>query len=156
MTQKQSNVQKTVNIAVILCESSHVFCCVLPTAFSAISLMVGLGVVSAMPVWLNGLHDVMHEWEVPMIVLSGIVIAFGWWLHAYAQKVECHADGCHHDHGKKKQGLFESASWILKGATLLFFFNVLIYFALHRPEQVVHQHEVIERQHDAGHEGHAH
>lgn len=150
-------VQKTVNIAVILSETSHVFCCVLPTVFSIVSVMAGLGMVSAMPLWLESVHEAMHDWEVPLIVFSGLMISLGWGLHVYSQKIDCHDTGCHHPPCapvKKKNNR------LLIIATVLFAVNALIYFGLHRAIDsgaiaTKHVHEA-EQGHEAEHDHDAH
>ena len=121
--------QKRLYWAIIASEASHVFCCVLPTMFSVLSLFVGLGVVGVMPGWLENIHEALHNWELPIIAFSGAVIAFGWSLDAYSRKVDCHNTGCHHGpcEGRKKR-----AHSILKAATILFIVNVTVYAVLHR------------------------
>lgn len=121
--------QTTIYSAIIASELSHVFCCVLPTIFSVLSLMVGFGMIGAVPGWMVDFHSFMHGWELPLIAFSGVVIAFGWGLDWYANKVDCHDTGCAHppcDSQKKR------AHFILKAATILFVVNVAIYGVLHR------------------------
>ena len=125
MTEKM---QKTVFWAIIATESSHVFCCVLPTIFSVMSLMAGLG-LAVMPVWLEDMHAGLHDWELPLIVLSGAVILLGWGLHYYSQKIDCHDTGCEHGACAPRK---KTANGILKFATLLFFINIAIYGVFHR------------------------
>ncbi len=88
--------QKSILAAVVLSEISHVFCCVLPILFSVISLLVGLGVVGVMPQIFTEIHDVMHAYEVPMIIVSGMVLFVGWGLYFVSQKLDCHDTGCGH------------------------------------------------------------
>lgn len=124
--------QKTKNTifwAVILSETGHVFCCVLPTVFSVLSLLAGLGMVSAVPVWMEELHHVLHDWEIPVIVLSGFLLMMGWALHAYSRKIDCHETGCHHPPCDSKK---TTASRILVVATTLFCINLAVYVFLHR------------------------
>ena len=42
--------RKAVFWAVLLSETSHLFCCVLPSVFSVLSLLVGVGMISNMVV----------------------------------------------------------------------------------------------------------
>ena len=127
---KIQKLQKYVNSAIILSEASHIFCCVLPTVFSIVSLLAGLGMISAMPYWLQGVHDVMHKWEVPMIGVAGVVIALGWLLNWMTLKLDAHSEHCHHGGCTPKKQ--KSANMILKVATVLFLVNIAIYFGFHR------------------------
>lgn len=132
--------QKSIITAVIVSETTHIFCCVLPIAFSVFSLMVGTGVISAMPGFVNSMHHAIHDYEIPMIVASGVVLILGWVLYAISQKMNCQDDGCMKDHGdcaprKHKTNI------ILIIATFLFMINVSVYFTFHAPmdKQAVHQ-----------------
>lgn len=129
--------QKTVLTAILLSEASHIFCCVLPTIFSILSLMGSFGLMVAMPGWMVSVHEFMHGYEVPMIALSAFVVALGWGLHYYAHhlnKMQMHDHTCcEHDHGAPASG--KTTHKILIAATILLVLNVLIYFVFHR-----HQH----------------
>ena len=129
--KKIQNIQKWLTRVIIASEASHIFCCVLPTVFSIASLLAGLGMISAMPGWLDGVHGVMHDWEVPMIIMAAVVIALGWGLHWLSLKLDTHSEHCHHGgcDSKKKS---KNANLILKIATVLFLVNVSVYFGLHR------------------------
>lgn len=141
--------------AVLVSECSHVFCCVLPTVFSILSVLVGLGLVGAVPVWMDALHHVMHDWEVPIILFSGLVVLAGWALHLYSQKLDCHDTGCVHGGcaPKKNRNLT-----ILKIATVLFVVNVTIYMVFHRGLETfgVTEPAALHAHHDHTHNDHAH
>ena len=142
--------QKRLFWAIIATETSHVFCCVLPTLFSVMSVLAGLGVVAVMPGWLENLHDVMHDWEMPAIILSATVVAIGWGLHYYSLKNDCHDHGCEHEPcGPRKR----TASKILIAATILLAFNLTIYFGFHRiaEQGVVVTHSDLHTDHDHAH-----
>ena len=128
MNQKM---QKSMMWAVILSETSHLFCCVLPTIVSLIGLLAGLGIVVALPVGFLELHDFLHEWEVPMIVASGLILALGWVAVRHSNKVDCHSTGCAHGACTPKKN---RAHLVLKIATVLFIFNVLVYLGVHRSD----------------------
>lgn len=142
--------------AVIATETSHVFCCVLPTLFSLVSLLSGFGLIVTIPGWLVDIHDALHEYELPMIGFSSAVVALGWGLHYFSIKNDCHDHGCHHEPcGPRKR----TASKILVAATVLLSFNMLIYFGVHRPAEMrAHSHEHAEAAdgHDHGHDQHDH
>lgn len=132
---------KALSIAVILSETSHVFCCVLPVVVSAMSLLAGAGVISFMPAILVELHDAIHAYEIPLIMFSGIVLLLGWGLHWLSMKMDCHDTGCCHGPcGPVKN----KSSRILKIATILFVVNVSIYMLVHVPMNYmgegVHEH----------------
>ncbi len=115
---------------VVLSEVSHVFCCVLPSIFSIITVLVGMGLMGVMPVWLDEFHHVMHDWELPLIVMSASVLVIGWALHFVSKKINCHDTGCGHEPcGPKKK----KTAKILKFATFLFIINIAIYFSVHYP-----------------------
>ncbi len=161
----KQNLQKHLVWAVILSESTHVFCCVFPTIFSVISLLAGLGMVAAMPAFMVGMHDFLHEWELPMIVVSGLVLAIGWAAVLYSDKISCESECCAQSGCAPKKN---KAHLVLKIATVLFIFNVLIYLVFHRSTWVVDhfasghethiegQHEGHDHGHHDGHEGHSH
>ena len=120
--------QNTVYWAILASEASHIFCCVLPTIFSILSLLAGLGLVTVIPGWLEDLHAVLHNWEVPMIIASGMVVALGWALYAYSRKIDCHDTGCKHGACEPRK---ITTSTILKIATVLFIVNVSVYSIFH-------------------------
>ncbi|MCK6418167.1 MAG: hypothetical protein L6Q57_04420 [Alphaproteobacteria bacterium] len=126
--------KKAILWAVILSETSHIFCCVLPTLFSVLSLLAGLGMVSLMPPVFVEMHEMLHAYEVPIIAASGLVLLLGWVLHRHAQKVDCHDTGCHHGPCGTQKGLSHR---ILLIATLLFVVNVSVYLIFHRGMGVV-------------------
>jgi hypothetical protein len=114
--------------AVVVSETSHVFCCVLPTLVSIFSLLAGLGVISILPSSILDFHEIMHDWEIPMILISAFVLALGWVLHTVSLKIDCHDTGCHHGPCTPKK---RSTSKMLAIATTLFSINIIVYFALH-------------------------
>ncbi len=136
---KIKHTQKWLNSAIILSEASHIFCCVLPTVFSIMSLLAGFGMIGAMPYWLQSVHDTMHHWELPMIGMAGTVIALGWILNWVTLKLDAHSEHCHHGGCTPKKK--KSANLILKAATVLFMVNLVIYFGFHRNP---HVHEMLD------------
>lgn len=127
-------VQKSLAVAIIASEASHVFCCVLPTLFSIISLAAGVGLIAAMPPGFDALHEIMHKWELPIIAISGLVVLAGWGVHYLAVKVDCHDTGCVHGPcGPKKH----KAGTILKLATALFLANITVYLFFHHGMEAI-------------------
>ncbi len=113
---------------VVLSELSHVFCCALPSVFSVINILVGVGLVGAMPIWMEEFHHLMHGWELPLILMSGSVLVVGWTLHFVSKSIDCHGTGCAHEPCEPKK---EHAARVLKIATLLFVANITIYLSIH-------------------------
>ena len=147
----QEKHQKRLLWAIIISESSHIFCCVLPTVISVFSLLSAFGVIVTVPGWLDGLHDVMHEWEPTMIAVSIVVIALGWGLYFYNLRHECcHHTGCEHGPcGPRKS----TANKILIVASVLMVFNLFMYFGVHRPmEQNEHADHAHHHDHHHGHD----
>lgn len=130
--------QKRILWAIILSESSHIFCCVLPTIISIASLLGAFGVIVTLPGWLEDIHDAMHAWEPAMVAVSVVVVALGWALYFYNKRAECcHHTGCHHAPcGPRKR----VANKILIVATVLMVFNLGMYFGVHRPMSA-HEHK---------------
>lgn len=114
---------------IILSETTHIFCCVLPTLFSLASLLAGAGLIAALPPGWQAFHDFMHDYEIPLIIFSGAVIAFGWAVDLYAKRVDCHDTGCCHPPCTPVK---RRAHIVLKLATVLFIVNLIIYFVFHR------------------------
>lgn len=125
----KESLQKSLTWAVILSESTHVFCCVLPTLFSLVGLLAGLGVVAALPPSMIALHEILHRWELPMILASGVVLALGWGATWYSDRIDCHNTGCCHGACAPRKN---KAHLILKIATVLFVVNVAVYALIHR------------------------
>lgn len=125
----KSSLQKSLTWAVILSESSHIFCCLFPTLFSLLGLLAGAGLIVALPGPILEMHEALHRWEIPMIAFSGVILALGWVITVYSEKVDCHDTGCGHGACAPRK---KRAHLVLKVATLLFLANVTIYFAVHR------------------------
>ncbi len=127
----KQNLSKSLTWAVILSETGHLFCCVFPTIFSLLGLLAGAGLIATLPPSMVAFHEFMHAWEMPIIMMSGLILAFGWLATWYGEKVDCHDTGCAHGACAPTKN---RAHLILKIATILFIFNVLIYVAVHRAD----------------------
>lgn len=114
---------------VILSECSHVFCCVLPSIFSVFTLLVGVGLVGTMPIWMESVHELMHGYEIPLMVFSGLVVLVGWGLNYVSNKIDCHDTGCGHGSCNIKK---KKSERILMIATVLFLVNITVYMMVHR------------------------
>lgn len=120
--------QKTLFWTILATQSSHVFCCGLPGVVSMLSLLTGLGMVSTLPPVLENLHESIHQYEVPILIFSGVILVLGWALDAMSHKIDCHDTGCTHPPCAPKKN---SAHKILILSTLLFVINVAIYVFFH-------------------------
>ncbi len=123
------NFNRYVPFISVASEITHLFCCGLPMIFSLLSLLTSLGLMASMPASLDYLHEAMHNYEIPVIIFSGILILFGWVLHSIAQKMDCRKEGsCSHEPCAPKK---KRSSKILLIATCLFIFNLTAYFVFH-------------------------
>lgn len=148
--------QKSILGAVVLSEMMHIFCCVLPILFSVFSLIAGLGVIGAMPQIFTDMHEMIHGYEKPMIITSGIILVLGWILYSISRRLDCHDTGCAHGSCEPKK---DKAHTILKVATVLFVINVSIYMTLHRSydkEHMAHRDAPAIHGEHQGHDHHKH
>lgn len=69
---------------VVLAELAHIFCCLLPVSIAVMSVggQIGLG-----GMFLT-YHDVIHSYEIPILVGSGLVLAIGLALHYVSHRIE--------------------------------------------------------------------
>jgi len=142
--------------AVVLSELSHVFCCVLPTLFSVLTVLAGLGLISVVPGFIMEWHDAIHAYEVPIILSSGVITVLAWLVWFNAKEADCHDTGCGHPPCAPRKS---RAHTILVVGTALFVINAAIFLFLHYlPEpgvDVFGIHEAtVEAHHE--HDGHAH
>jgi hypothetical protein len=114
--------------AVLVSETGHVFCCVMPTVVSVMSILSGLGLLSVMPAGLLAFHEFMHHWEIPIIAASAVILALGWLLHFVSLRLDCHDTGCHHGACAPKKTGTGKLLWIASG---LFAANLAIYLFFH-------------------------
>lgn len=112
----------------ITSEVSHFFCCGIPIIFSIVSLLANAGIVASMPLGLDHLHHIMHDYEIPLIAISALIILSGWSLHYVSNRMDCRKTGCAHPPCDKKK---IRSTRILQLATLLFAVNLASYFLLH-------------------------
>ena len=120
---------------VLVSETGHVFCCVMPTVISILSLLSGLGLISVMPAGLLAFHDFMHAWEIPIIAASAVLLVAGWALHWLSMKLDCHNTGCHHGACSPRKNKTSKLLWI---ATGLFAANLAIYGFFHFNKPLPH------------------
>lgn len=123
------NLNRYVPFVSVASEITHLFCCGLPMIFSLLSLLTSLGFMVSMPASMDYLHHAMHDYEIPIMVLSAILISLGWVLHIIAQKIDCRKQGeCSHEPCATKK---KRSNKILLIATCLFIINLTGYFVFH-------------------------
>lgn len=149
-----SRFHRHLSIAVLLSEFSHVFCCVLPTVFTVLSFAANLGMITVLPGFILDWHEHLHAYEVPIIVVSGLMLLVGWLAHLSSRQVDCHDHGCAHPPCDTRK---TTNSKILVVASILFAMNLLIYAFVHK--NVLHlayfAPATVQSAADPGH-GHAH
>ncbi len=145
-------IQSAFSWVVVASEMSHIFCCVLPSVFTIISVLIGMGMIGVMPLWLEDMHHVMHAWELPLIATSGVILSLGWGIHIISKKIDCHDTGCAHGSCKPKKN---RATRILKIATFLFLMNVMVYFSIHYVQGSPASDQAV-AEHDHSHHNHSH
>lgn len=121
-------IQTFIHWTSILTQVSHVFCCGLPILFSVLSLVSGLGIMAAMPSSLVAFHEVMHDYEMPLLIMAGAILTMGWGLHYISWRIDCRSTGCVHEPCAPKKA---RSSKILILATILFVVNLGGFFWLH-------------------------
>lgn len=125
-----SKIHKHFGWAVLVSELSHVFCCVIPTLVTVLSAFANIGLFVVSPDgMLMRIHEAMHEYEVPVIIFSGVMVVLGWVAHFASREVDCHTTGCSHPPCTPQKS---RNSKILGFATFLFLANMVIYFGVHR------------------------
>lgn len=123
------NLNRYISITTVASEVTHLFCCGLPMVFSILSFFTSIGMLASMPASLDYLHETLHPYEVPMIIISAFLISMGWILHLISQRIDCRKTGdCVHKPCSPKK---KKSSKILTIASILFIFNLTGYLVLH-------------------------
>ncbi|MGE4313524.1 MAG: hypothetical protein AB7E85_04550 [Pseudobdellovibrionaceae bacterium] len=120
--------QKSMAGAIILSEISHVFCCGLPSVFAVLSLLSGLGLATIMPTFLVHIHEILHHYEVTMIVASGAILLLGYILHFISERLNCVDTGCAHPPCEPQKAKHDK---VLLVATALYLINLIVYVVFH-------------------------
>lgn len=121
-------IQAALHWVIMASLASHVFCCVLPSIVSVVSLFAGFGVLSGAMSFVDAIHEVLHDYEIHMLTFSGVMLVLGWSAYGYSRKIDCHDTGCHHGPcGPKK----DRSKMILVAASVLLLVNVSVLFFVH-------------------------
>jgi len=145
--------RKGILFGVVASESIHIFCCVLPTIFSIMSLLAGMGMIATMPGFIDDMHYMIHDYEIPMIIASGVILAIGWVLYIWSTRMNCSEEKgstcCHEPCTPKK----DRTKIVMMIATVLFIVNVSVYFGFHRTYDIDTHHDGhhVEAHHDHHH-----
>ena len=139
------NIQKSLITIILVSQLGHIFCCVLPTVFSILSLLAGLGILYILPAGLENLHDMIHDYENYIMIASAILLVFGWAIYMISLKINCNEvdikQACSHEPCEPKK---DRAKIILLIASALFLINVSVYLGFHDAaplEAVIHSEE---------------
>jgi hypothetical protein len=107
----------------VMAEATHIFCCGIPITVAALSLG-GAGGAFA---FLHAFHDVMHDYEVPVLLGSAFLLALSGALQYVSFRLDCRRTGCRH--GDCTPRKFR-ASLLLKLALVVYGINLLLFFLL--------------------------
>jgi hypothetical protein len=140
---------------VILAESTHIFCCVLPTVITLLALLASFGAVAQMPVFILDLHEALHAYEIPVMIFSGVTLVAGWVVYAVARRIECRKDHCEPHENQTCAPLKDHTRTVLIVATFLLAINMTVYWSLHRPSEAL-LHEQAAAAHSHEHHDHHH
>ena len=111
--------------AVLASELGHVFCCILPTFFSLFSFAANIGLIGGAPGFLAVVHEIIHRYELPVILFSGFMVGVGWLVYWGSRRLRVCGDAmC--AKGARHNRL------ILVIATGLFTVNVFIFAVVHK------------------------
>lgn len=150
-----AKLQRPLLWTVLLAESTHIFCCVLPTVITVLAVLASFGTVAQMPVFLLDIHELLHEYEVPVILFSGSVLLVGWGIYALSRQIECQKSHCE-PHETICAPAKDHTRWVLVAATILFMINITVYVTLHRgSEDLLRAQAEAAHVHDH-HHGHQH
>lgn len=103
---------------------SHVFCCGLPAVMNILALAAGAGTLSATVPWVNDLDLYMHQFELPLLLVSGAALMVGVVAQWISARRDCGAQICGHASCVPKK---QPSRWILVVAALLFLGNLTFY-----------------------------
>ena len=70
------------------------------------------------------LHERFHNWEIPLLMASGVILTFGWISYGVSKRLDCSSSGCHHEPCSDQK---KKAHLVLKIASALFLFNVSVF-----------------------------
>ncbi|MEM8971411.1 MAG: hypothetical protein AAGD43_05015 [Pseudomonadota bacterium] len=116
-----ARLKSTATTVSLLAELSHIFCCGLPIFIAVMSAGSQIGFGGAFVVF----HRFIHDYELHILIGSGLLLAFGFGLHIFSHWMECHSP--EHNHHKSKPKRFR-IGWIFSIALILYVANLSFYF----------------------------
>jgi len=126
--------QTTIFYSILASELGHVFCCVIPTVLSILTLAASYGMVVTIPGFALSYHNYIHTWEHLIIAISAALLVLGWSLFALNARLQIKHDCCSQTTCNKTR---HKSKIIMIIATVLFLVNVSAYFLLHKDRNTV-------------------
>ena len=130
----------------VLTSSSHIFCCVLPTAIGVINVFANLGIASIWVPQFNAWHEMMHAHEMQILMFSGVMLGIAALVDMVSIQIDCHSTGCTHGCCEPVK---DRATLILLVASVLFAFNTATYYFGHKAAYNAQINAAVEQQHQA-------
>ncbi len=119
--QRLAHAAHHANLAALL---SHIFCCGLPAVMNIVAITAGAGALTAVAPWVGDVHLFMHQFELPLLLFSGLALLVGVLAQWVSARRDCGAQTCHHSSCAPKK---QPSRWILMVAALLFLGNLTFY-----------------------------
>ena len=113
-------IQRAATTASLVAELSHIFCCGLPIFVAVVSAGSQIGLGGS----FLAFHAIMHDYEVPILIGSGLLLAFGLLLHYISFRINCRATGCAHSDCTPMKF---RVGWIFTIAIVLYAANLAFY-----------------------------
>lgn len=121
-----SGARSLIPASVLAMSLSHILCCGIPAVLSIINLLAGIGLIATIPASMTGLHEILHDIELPMVVVSAALLVFGWAMHLSTYSMRCTSTGCEHPPCPKTK---RRNMMLLSAASLLFAVNFCMYLS---------------------------
>ncbi len=87
-----SKLQRTATFFSLVAELSHIFCCGIPMLVAVLSTIMQIGLGGS----FLFLHDLLHNYEIPIFIGSGLMLLLGLGLHYLSFYLDCRSTGCEH------------------------------------------------------------
>ena len=115
-----TRIQSAAGAVSLLAELSHIFCCGLPIFVAVMSAGSQIGLGGG----FIAFHGLIHNYEVMILIGSGLLLALGLALHYVSYRINCRTTGCAHDDCepvKFRVGWIFAIALVLYGANIAFF-----------------------------------
>lgn len=114
------NFQRVATTASLMAELSHIFCCGLPIFVAIMSAGSQIGLGGGFLVF----HAIIHDYEIPILIGSGMLLAVGLLLHYISFRINCRTVGCAHSDCEPVKF---RVGWIFTIAIALYALNLALY-----------------------------